>query len=151
MLNTYTDANKETQSMLSDDISVTLDSRTQNPLYYNWKITRRRTKDYTYVGMDAATAKACMNAKRAMYLRTFYTWRFVNGRWMKNTDPASMYKQCAARVDTQHLAGSMWNVRIQVDETCVAYVVADALGSGILDPNAAVDAACNSAGWSYDE
>lgn len=151
MLDSYTDANKEEESLLDEVIIMELDSRTQNPAVYNWKLTRRRTKDYKYVGMDRATAKACMAAKRAQYLRQFFTWTFTNGRWVKNTRPGTMYKQSVANITPQRLTGNMWNVRIQVDETCIAYVAADANGSAILDPNAAIDAACGSASWEYDE
>ena len=152
MLNTYTDANKEEDTLLDEQITMEIDSRHGlSGNLFNWKITRRRTKDYKYVGMDRATAKACMAAKRAQYLRTFHTWTFKNGRWVQNTDAASAYKQSVANVKPQRLTGSMWNVVIQVDETCICYVASDATGSSILDPNAAVDAACGSAEWSYDE
>ena len=151
MLDYYDDRNKEEESLLDEEITMTLDSRTQNPQVFNWKLTRRRTKDYKYVGMDRATAKACMAAKRAQYLRQFFTWTFTNGRWVRNTQAGTMYKQSVASITPQRLTGSMWNVRIQVDETCVAYVAADAYGSGIIDPNAAIDAACGSASWGYDE
>ena len=152
MLNYYDDRNKEEDSLLDEQITMEIDSRSGNSgNMYNWKITRRRTKEYKYVGMDRATAKLCIAAKRAQYLRTFYTWTFTNGRWVRNTTPASMYKQSVANIKPQRLTGSMWNVLIQVDETCVCYVRADAAGSGILDPGAAVDANCGSASWSYDE
>ena len=153
MLNTYGDENKEESSLLDEEITMSIDSPMGhgNSAYYNWKIVRRRTKDYMYVGMDRATAKACMAAKRAQYLRTFYTWTFTNGRWERNLDPRATYKQSVATVRAERLTGSMWNVRIQVDETCVAYVMSDAMGSSIVDPAAAVDAACGSAQWSYDE
>ena len=152
MLDFYNDTNKEEDTLLDEQITMTLDARVQgSSSLYNWKIVRRRTKDYKYVGMDRATAKACMAAKRAQYLRTFYTWTFTNGRWQRNVQPAATYKQSVATVTPQRLTGSMWNVRIQVDETCIAYVIADAAGSAIVDPSAAVDAACGSGSWSYDE
>lgn len=152
MLNYYDDRNKEEDSLLDDQITMEIDSRWGLTTdRYNWKITRRRTKEYKYVGMDRATAKACVAAKRAQYLRTFYTWTFTNGRWVQNRDAASMYKQSVANIKPQRMTGSMWNVVIQVDETCICYVQSDATGSSILDPEAAIDAACGSASWSYDE
>jgi len=150
MLNTYTDANKETDAFLDEQITMSIDSRFQRSNFYNWKITRRRTKEYKYVGMDMATAKACAAAKRAQYLRTFYTWTFTNGKWTRNAGTEGMYRQSVANIKPQRLTGSMWNVVIQVDETCIAYVIGDATGSQI-NPGAAVDAACGSAEWSYDE
>ena len=152
MLNYYNDTNKEEDTLLDEQISMTLDARVPGSVnMYNWKIVRRRTKEYKYVGMDRATAKMCMTEKRAQYLRPFYTWTFTNGKWTRNTTQAGMYKESVATVTPQRLTGSMWNVRIQVDETCIAYVVADSVGSAITDPNAAVDAACGSGSWSYDE
>ena len=150
MLTTWTDENKETDALLDEQISMVIDSRFQRSSGYNWKITRRRTKEYKYVGMDAATAKACAAAKRAQYLRTFFTWTFTNGKWVRNTGTDSQYKQSVANISTQRQGGNMWNVRIQVDETCIAYVLGDASGSQI-NPGVAVDAACGSASWSYDE
>jgi hypothetical protein len=150
MFSTYTDENKETDALLDEDISMVIDSRVQNSNTYNWKLTRRRTKEYKYVGMDETTAKACAAEKRAQYLRTFYTWTFTNGKWVKNTSPETIYKQSVANISTQRQGGSMWNVRIQVDETCIAYVVGDVNGRQI-NPGIAIDAACGSAGWSYDE
>ena len=152
MLNYYDDRNKEEDTLLDEQITMEIDSRSGNTGdNYNWKITRRRTKDYKYVGMDRATAKACVAAKRAQYLRTFYTWTFKNGRWVRNTDAANRYKQSVATIKPQRMTGSMWNVVIQVDETCICYVCVSATGSAIVDPNAAVDSACGSAEWSYDE
>ena len=152
MLTTYDDTNKEEDSLLDEQITMEIDSRLgSNGNLYNWKITRRRTKDYKYVGMDRATARACMAAKRAQYLRTFYTWTFLNGQWVKNTNPATIYKQSVANVKAQRMTGSMWNVTIQVDETCICYVPSNATGSTIIDPAAEVDAHCGSGSWSYDE
>ncbi len=152
MLNYYDDRNKEEDSLLDDQFTMEIDSRYGlTTALYNWKITRRRTKEYKYVGMDRATAKACVAAKRAQYLRPFYTWTFKNGRWEQNRDGAGMYKQSVANIKAQRMTGSMWNVVIQVDETCICYVQANATGSSIIDPGAAIDFACGSASWSYDE
>ena len=58
MLNYYDDRNKEEDSLLDEQITMEIDSRSGNSgNMYNWKITRRRTKEYKYVGMDRATAK----------------------------------------------------------------------------------------------
>jgi hypothetical protein len=150
VLNYYNDTNKEEDSLLDEEIIMTRDSKFPGGDLYNWKIVRRRRKDYKYVGMDRATARACMAEKRAQYLRTFYTWNFKNGEWVRNTEFFGMYKQSVATVTPQRLTGNMWNVRIQVDETCIAYVKGRPGGSEI-NPQVAVDAACNSYDWSYDE
>ena len=153
MLNYYDDRNKEEDSFLDEEIIMELDSYTgsQGSGSFNWKITRRRTKDYKYVGMDKATAKACAAAKRAQYLRTFFTWTFKNGLWVQNRTNASMYKQCVANVKPQRLTGNMWNVVIQVDETCVCYLHGGPNTPSMIDPNYTMDSYCGSASWSYDE
>ena len=151
MLDFYNDTNKEEESLLDELITMEIDSRIGNSSSYNWRITRRRTKQYKYVGMDRATAKACMAAKRAQYLRTFFTWTFSNGRWVQNNTSGGQNKQSVATVTPQRLTGSMWNVNIHVDETCIAYVIASISGGEIVDPGQAVDAYCGSSNWSYDE
>ena len=148
MLNYYDDRNKQEDSLLEEHISMEIDTssdRSDNVL--TWKITRRRTKNYMYVGMDRETAKACAAAKREQYLRTFYTWMLVNKRRVKNTSDTGKYKQSVANIAPQRLTGSMWNVVIQVDETCICYV----RGASVSDPGAVVDRECGSGSWSYDE
>ena len=46
MLNYYDDRNKEEDSLLDEQITMEIDSRSGNSGdMYNWKITRRRTKE----------------------------------------------------------------------------------------------------------
>ena len=145
MLNYFDDRNKEEESLLDEELTMAVDSRVSNTFQYFWRITRHRTKEYMYVGMDRATAKACVAAKRAQYTHTFFNWVFKDDKWVRG----SRYTACCATITSQKLTGNMWNVRISVDETCIAYRSGDASGSQI-DPAEVIDEEYGT-GWSYDE
>lgn len=145
MLNYYDDRNKEEESLLEEEFSMAVDSRVSDTSKYYWRVTRHRTKEYMYVGMDRATAKLCVAAKRAQYTHVFFNWTFKDGQWKRG----DRYTACCANVSPQKLTGSMWNVKISVDETCTAYVAGDVSGSSI-DPAAVIDREFGT-GWSYDE
>lgn len=144
LLNYYDARNKEEEQLLDEELTTAVDSYDTTRHTYNYKITRHRTKTYRYVGMDRATAKACAAEKKALYTRTFHTWVFNDGRWSVAT--GGDYTSQVATAVPQRIGGDMWNVEIHVDETCIAYVQ-----GGVTNPSAAVDAACGSASWRYDE
>ena len=86
LINTYTDANKVTDTALKVQYAVVPDKYTstgwvedpdsgaESCVTYErifYRVHRYATKSYSYVGMDYSTAVACQNAKVAKYTRNY--------------------------------------------------------------------------------
>ena len=86
------------------------------------KYTRYRTKNYSYVGMNKATAKLCVDAKIAQYTRTYYNWYQRNGIWVQDKTIDGQYKELVAGVQASKRDGELWDVEIQVNEVAIVYL-----------------------------
>lgn len=150
LLTTWTNTNKQEDVALSSLYTMERDSAYGTLNTWWWKITRRRTKTYRYVGLTKAAAKSCVAAKQAQYLRRFWPWQFANGKWTQLQRPSDSYTEQVAEVTASHDEGEMWSVSISVDETCVAYVLGGSSESTI-NAETAVTNLCHTADWSYDE
>ena len=155
LFDTWSDANKQTDSALSSTYTCERDAYVPGRWggTYWWKITRRRTKSYRYVGMTEAAAKACVQAKLQQYCRSFVSWLWANGTWTVLNNIDDRYCDQVAEVSAEHTEGKMWSVKIDVDEICIAYYhygSADAIDNWTALEHIVNDY-CNTSDWSYDE
>lgn len=113
LLTSYGEANKETLAGLNK--VYTYEAKwipSFGGMAYHY--IRRCTKDYSYVGMDLGTAKACQEAKKQQYTRTIKGWF-----WEPEQDPPFAPRNMTtigAEVTVSNTAGDMWECRIQVNE-----------------------------------
>jgi hypothetical protein len=85
-----------------NSITAYLDGKMQ---LVDWRVTRRATKSYKFVGMTEAAAKACADIKKRQYTRVTYT----------DGTPAV---ECVADIDVVRTDESdSWEVDINVNET----------------------------------
>lgn len=91
------------------------------------KYTRTRTKTYSYVGLNKATAKSCVDAKRSQYTRTYYYWNNINGMWRQDRTSNGMYKELVANIQASKRDGSLWDVEIQVNEIAIVYLLGESM------------------------
>ena len=155
LFETWSDANKQTDTALSSLYTCDRDAFVPNggSGTYWWKITRRRTKSYRYVGMTEAAAKACAAAKMQQYCRRFVSWLWAHGTWTVLSDIDNTYCEQVAEITAEHTEGKMWSVSINVDEICIAYYhygSADAIDNWQALDHIITDY-CGTGNWSYDE
>lgn len=81
-----------------------------------YEFHRLATKEYSYVGMTEAAAKACQDAKLAQYTRKFVQWYNENGYWSK----MRQFK-CVANVTMNSDGDGLWSVDISVSEDQLQY------------------------------
>ena len=81
-----------------------------------WEDHRIASKSYSYVGMNEAAAKACLEAKQAQYTRTFIRWYNERGVYK----PVTIHNS-VANVTMNHDEGGMWSVDIEVNEDQMQY------------------------------
>lgn len=107
--NKVTDEALSIRYMIVNGTTVTYGDGT----FISWRARRFATKRYSYVGMDYATALRCRDAKIAQYTRTkrLYSWN-GNG-WTSSIFEESLQ----ADVRASRVAGRMWKVEIQVNES----------------------------------
>ena len=116
LLDTYNDANKVTDRELSVRYSSVL--RGGGVVEY----TRRATKSYRYVGMTHEAAFRCARVKTYEYTRDFAR--------VGSDGAVTLVRECPTDIAMEHGEGSMWSVRIDVNETDVR------LGTGGTDVDA---------------
>lgn len=88
------------------------------------KITRIRTKSYSYVGLSKSTARQCVKDKLQKYTRRYYYWtQSAGGVYDMNKVTSNSYLQLVANVNATRQDGELYTVEIQVNETCIAYVL----------------------------
>lgn len=142
-LTSYTDTNKVTSVGLRTIYQVTRDTVSQDKPFFVYR--RVRTKTYSYIGMDEATAKLCVAAKLSQYTRTYPTWEWKNHRWQRVTGVESTYTELVADVQPVHDEGALWRVDISVNEEAVVY------SANRLADIPAAFAAASMDPWAYDE
>lgn len=76
-----------------------------------YEFHRLASKDYEYVGMTEAAAKACQDAKLNQYTRKFVEWYNQNG----NMSRIREFK-CVADVSMDSDGDGLWTVSISVNE-----------------------------------
>ena len=81
------------------------------PWYRVYEFHRLATKEYQYVGMTEAAAKACQDAKLAQYTRKFTQWYTSEGVYAANTQFL-----CVANVTMDSDEDGLWTVNISVSE-----------------------------------
>lgn len=79
--------------------------------YRVYEFHRIATKEYQYVGMTEAAAKACQDAKLAQYTRKFIQWYNENGYYGKYRE-----FRCVADVTMNSDGDGLWTVSISVNE-----------------------------------
>ena len=77
MFYSWSDANKITTKALQIQYTGVFHKMYLGQPVYEFH--RLATKEYQYVGMTEAAAKACQEAKLAQYTRTFILWNNENG------------------------------------------------------------------------
>lgn len=139
---TWGNANKQTSEGLAIRYTCEPLSLSDSSSYY--KVTRYATKNYSFVGMDRATAMQCAEAKAAQYTRghTHVASKSVSGDGVSTTIYTTYTSyDCLCSVAVEHGSGGMWNVTISVSETDEA----------LTDSVPASMAACFSITQNYDE
>ena len=92
--------------------TVTSAGQTTTQAGWYWVVSRRARKDYSFVGMTEAAARACAEAKTAMYTRASYSADSPqNGGMLAKVECTANI--VARRIDDDSNA---WETRIQVDE-----------------------------------
>ena len=120
-LNYYDDRNKVESTLLQTQYLAEVVGYIGSVPQY--KYTRIRTKNYSYVGLDKETAKRCVTEKLDQYTRTFWNWyQDYTGRWMQDKSTKGRYQECVAGINAQKQGGSLWAVQIQVNEVAIAYL-----------------------------
>ena len=84
-----------------------------------YEFHRLATKEYQYIGMTEAAAKACQDAKMAQYTRKFVQWYNQNGNYGKYR----VFK-CCANVEMDSDGDGLWKVNISVNEDQMQYYAA---------------------------
>lgn len=120
LLNYFDGRNRVTSAGLVTKYQTVYDAASQSAPFYQY--TRVRTKNYSYVGMDRATADRCVKAMVDKYTRRYRMWRYYNGAWRRILTQDGLYTDLVAAVELQKAEGSMWAVQVQVDETAVIYM-----------------------------
>ena len=142
LLNYFDSRNRVTSQGLVTVYQTLRDTTSQSAPYYQY--TRIRTKNYSYVGMDKATAARCVKAMLEKYTRRYRMWRFVNGYWRQILTQDGLYTDLVASVVPTKGVGSMWDVQVQVNETAIIYMA---------HPPESLDVAFDGylGEWDYDE
>ena len=128
-LNYYDNRNKVESTLLQTIYTSEIIDRLGNSNYGTpiMKYTRYRTKTYSYIGMNKATAKSCVDAKNAQYTRTYYTWYNKNGLWVQDKTFSGRYTELVAGVQASKRDGALWDVEIQVNETAIVYLLGQSM------------------------
>lgn len=111
------DSNKVEDVFLNTTIKEVYDSTSQSSPFYEYH--RFAQKSYSYVGLTEAAAKEWRQIKLDKYCRTFYDWKWENGKFVK--DPSSAYKSYCATVVPRRVDGAMCTLEINVDEESIVY------------------------------
>ena len=137
-LTTWGNANKQTSERLAIRYTCEPLSLSDDSSYY--KVTRYATKNYSFVGMNYATASKCAAAKVAQYTRghTHVASKFVSDGTTYTTYTSY---DCHCSIAAAHGSGGMWNVTLSVAETD------EALTESLPDDFAS----CFSISQNYDE
>lgn len=118
MFDTWTDENKETKQGLkvwySYDTNFWGKVVNDKPSMQSSHIVRHISKQYSYVGLTEEAAKNCVNAKTAQYSKTLKGWYFDGS---DNTFKIRNVLQVVAEIVANHVAGHMWEVQINVNQT----------------------------------
>ena len=141
-LTTWGNANKQTSEGLAIRYTCEPLSLSDTSAYY--KVTRYATKNYSFVGMDRATAMQCAEAKVAQYTRghTHVASKSVSGDGGSTTVYTTYTSyDCLCSVAAEHVSGGMWRVTLSVAETDEA--LAESLPASM--------ASCFSISQNYDE
>ena len=85
-----------------------------------YRYTRTRTKSYSYIGLDRATAIACANAMNEKYTRLYRRWEWKSGDWRQVPGTDGVYREKVATAVPKHDEGGMYSVDVQVNEVCIA-------------------------------
>lgn len=107
----------------------------------HWEVRRTCTKDYRYIGLTEAAAKACAAAKVEKYTRTSYVWA-------RKTDTgyeSAGVQACQADIAAVHDEGDAWHVDVQVSEEDTVHVTGQK-PAALADLFAWIERACD-----YDE
>lgn len=115
----YDDRNKVESSLLQTQYTTERLDRCGSTYYM--KYTRIRTKTYSFVGLSRTTAKACVNAKLRQYTRRYFNWVNERGVWRMDRTYENSYEALVANIQATKQDGELYNVEIQVNETCVVY------------------------------
>lgn len=149
-LNYYDDRNKVENQLLNTQYQYEfLEPYGYTPMT---KITRIRTKTYSYVGLSKTTAKECVKAKQQKYTRRYYYWQQRYGIWEMQKVTSNSYLQLVASVQATRQEGELYNVEIQVNEECVAYVLGSSYDVDQVFNGQFTDwESGHEAPWNYDE
>ena len=147
-LTTWGNANKQTSEGLAIRYTCEPLELTSSPdgssTQSTYKVTRYATKNYSFVGMDRATAMQCAEAKVAQYTRghTKVTSMTISGDGTSTVVfvTYTVY-ECLCSVAAAHGNGGLWNVALSVNETD------EALTESLPDDFAS----CFSISQNYDE
>lgn len=120
-LKTWGDFNKVESSLLFTQ--YTYESLPNYGSQRMTRIRRIRTKTYKFVGMSRTTAIECANEKRELYNRRFYYWQQRNGFWEMVKTIDNQYRENVASIAIVNTYGGLYDVQIQVNEECIAYVM----------------------------
>lgn len=117
MFYSWSDRNKITSTELQIQYTGAY-SATRNsiPVY---EFHRIATKEYRYVGMTEAAAKACQAAKLQQYTRKFTQWYNENGGYSKMRQFI-----CVADVSMDSDEDGLWTVNISINEDQLQYYAA---------------------------
>lgn len=117
MFDTLTNANKETQQGMK--VWYVYEAKfyvIQHELTAVYHLTRHITKQYQYVGLTEAAAKSGAAAKTTQYTKQTRGWFFSPEDPQGPFIPRD-YTRVVAQVASQHTAGHMWSVQINVNQT----------------------------------
>ena len=142
MQTALTDTNKITSIGLVTRYSETYDDTSQDAPF--WMYRRVRTKSYSYIALSEEAAQEGVESKLAQYARTFYTWKWQNGRWM--IDRNHLYFSECATVRPRSDEADLWTVEIEVDEEAIVYSPTRLTRDNMI----ALFASCYGT-WEYDE
>lgn len=145
----YDDRNKIESSLLQTWFSS--EPVSAPGLSDGWRVYKRiRTKSYQFVGMTKATARQCVVDKQNLYKRLYGRWKLSQpyGYWQWVYDTEDTYYDFVANISASHQDGDMWNVEIQVNETCYLYYNSPV---ELLDPELVFEQYYGPSVWKYDE
>ena len=143
---TYYDNRNKVESTLLQSQYMTEQLDKVGYYTYQFKYTRIRTKNYSFVGLSRTTAKACVADKLRQYTRTYYYWVNERGYWRYKQTRDNQYQACVASLQATKQEGELYNVEIQVNEECIIYSVGE-----ILDADLPRVFDTYFSGWNYDE
>lgn len=89
--------------------------------FTSYMYTRNVTKTYKFTGLSRSTALRCIKEKEAMYTRDYGLWKTTTGNNDWHYYPYKGGQQSCASVSATRLGGGLWDVEIQVNETCFVY------------------------------